>query len=146
MNLENIFAIIISILALIFSLWQFISERKRSRQEATIHAFDKLEEDVFSEPDYGRCKSLNIFLETDSDKQKLQVKATLLLSKIEHFAVGVNTNVYDIETLNRMAGRFIIGQYEGWKSFISEKENQLPENKHYDEFKKMVTRLCKLRS
>lgn len=36
-------AIIISICTLAFSIWQFYLERIRNRKEATIHAFDDLE-------------------------------------------------------------------------------------------------------
>ena len=40
----DIIAIVISFIALVFSLIQFFIEKDRNRKEATIHAFDSLEE------------------------------------------------------------------------------------------------------
>ena len=48
----SVIAIILSMLSIVFSIYQFVSETKRSRKEATIHAFDKLEDDVFFKEDY----------------------------------------------------------------------------------------------
>lgn len=106
-------AIIISFIALAFSVGQFYSERKRNRQEATIHAFDELETDesvlyLFSlsraqiDDLVEQRKKYDIRIDSD---WKIITKA---LSLIEHFAVGVNSEVYDLDILNRMAGNKII--------------------------------------
>lgn len=130
-------------------LIQFTSERKRNRQEATIHAFDDLEATVFALEEY---KKLHIhegieFIRNGDDENNISSwnKATLALSKIEHFAVGVNSGIYDTKTLNRMAGGFIINEYSSWYPIIITKRKQSPEVKHYDEFEKMVENLKRLR-
>ena len=73
-------------------------------------------------------------------------KATLFLSRIEHFSVGVNTGIYDIETLNRMEGGFMIGEFNRWKPIINTKRTQSPDTKHYDEFEMLCKSLEKLRA
>lgn len=45
----DIIAVIISVVSLVVSILQFYFERNRNRCEATIHAFDKLQEDVFDQ-------------------------------------------------------------------------------------------------
>lgn len=48
----SILSLLIALAAFFFSVWQFFAERTRSRREATIRAFDELEEAVFSNPAY----------------------------------------------------------------------------------------------
>lgn len=143
------FALVFSGLAIIISLAQFFSERNRSRKEATIHAFDELEENVFFKKHYKKLvikagEEYALSGKPESDKEKWN-EATLALSRIEHFAVGVNTNVYDLKTLNRMAGGFIIEEFSRWKPIIETKRIQAPNSKHYDEFETMYISLKKLR-
>ena len=145
----DICAVVISLCALGFSIGQFFSEQNRCRREATIHAFDELEETVFSQEDY---KKLAIYAgvenaisgKLEADKTQWN-KATLMLSRIEHFAVGVNAGIYDIKTLNRMAGGFMIGEFKRWKPIINTKRQQTPNTKHYDEFEMLCKELEKLR-
>jgi len=47
MDISDLFALAISILALVFSMCQFFIKRIRNIREATIHAFEELERDVF---------------------------------------------------------------------------------------------------
>ena len=46
----NIRSLLIALAAFFFSVWQFFAKRTRRRREATIHAFDELEETVFFDP------------------------------------------------------------------------------------------------
>jgi hypothetical protein len=149
MDIWSAVAIIISLSAFIFSVCQFFSERNRNRREATIHAFDELQESVFSLEEYKKLpiRDGSEFAMHPKDESNIKSwnKATLALSKIEHFAVGVNTKIYDAKTLNRMAGGFIINEYSRWIPIINTKREQSPEVKHYDEFEAMVKMLKKLR-
>lgn len=146
----EIISLLISVLAIIVAIAQHFSERNRSRKEATIHAFDQLEETVFSQEGYKKLtihagveNAISGKLEADKTEWN---KATLLLSRIEHFAVGVNTGIYDIGTLNRMAGGFMIEEFKRWKPVINTKRAQSPDAKHYDEFEKLCKDLEKLRA
>lgn len=138
-----------SVVAIVVTLLQFLSERRRCRKEATIHAFDELERNVFSKEEYkkvivreGTTFALN--QKTSADISAWN-NATLALSQIEHFSVGVNSKLYDLKTLNRMAGGFLIKEFERWKPIIDTKRIQMPEEKHYDEFEQLYTSLTKLR-
>lgn len=142
-------AIVISFTALLFSLIQFFSTQKRNRQEATIHAFDELEETVFASEGYKKLpiRAGTNFALAQSDETDISVwnEATIALSKLEHFAVGINTKIYDINTLNRLAGGFIINEYSRWLPIINTKRINSPEVKHYDEFERMANSLKKIR-
>lgn len=66
---------------------------------------------------------------------------TNCMARIEHFSVGVNSGVYSIFILNRLAGGFIIERHEYLTKIIEHKRIVKPHVKHYDEFDKMVDHL-----
>lgn len=143
----SIIAILVSAASLIFSIKQYKSEQARNRSEATIHAFDALQEQVFSQNGY---KDLPVKSGVDYCNGKKSGEwrtATNYLSQIEHFCVGVQMKTYDIETLNRLAGGFLIEQYRIWTPIINTKreEDKDCKMKHYDEFEAVVKKLQEIR-
>lgn len=149
-NLVDWMAVAISIIALIFSMKQFYYERSRNRKEATIHAFDQLESNesikfLFSCSQGDIDSFVKRHEQTDNrirDKWDLISGALPLL---EHFAVGINSEIYDLETLNRMAGNKIITVYNNCSKLLQHKRIGVGNEKNYSEFQKMVARLVKLR-
>lgn len=149
-NVTDCVSIVISFLALWFSLRQYYCERNRNRKEATIHAFDTLEGSdavifLFS------CSSIQIddYVQrrTEYDKRIDQEWASLsnALHLIEHFAVGINSKVYDIETLNSMAGNKIISTFCNCKTLLNHKRIGVGNMNNYSEFETMVNSLVQLR-
>ncbi len=141
----SILSLVIALAAFFFSVWQFFAERSRSRREATIHAFDELEEAVFADDAYKELSFGDDALSYALSEKGERHTATLALSRIEHFAVGVNSGIYDIRTLNRMAGGFILEEYARWTPVIETKRRRDPDRLHYDEFEKLCRHLSRLR-
>ena len=143
-------ALIISFIALAFSVGQFCSERKRNRREATIHAFDKLEESqsVLYLFKLSKSEIENLVeLKQKNGNQKIDDwdKLTEALVLIEHFSVGVNSKVYDLKTLNRMAGNKVISTFDTCNAFIRYKRNDYGNEKNYLELEKMSQHLLRCR-
>ena len=71
---------------------------------------------------------------------------------MEHFAVGINSGAYDLETVNRMSGGMLVNQYKRvTKNFINDRRNnkkhtEVGKEKVYCEYEKMIKNLYKLRS
>ena len=141
----SIIAILLSAGSLTVAIIQYYTERQRNRNESTIHAFDDLEANVFLEADYK--KTINTLSKDQIINEKDMVKASPYLSRIEHFCVGINTETYDISTLNRMAGGFFIEQYNLWEKIINAKREEESSIKmqHYNEFEDVVEILKKQR-
>lgn len=142
-------AIVLSALALLFTMFQFIIERNRAKNESTLVAFYELQTNIF---DLEILSSKNIKLL----KKRIQAEEVLYhdenwntlthcMAKIEHFSVGVNSGIYSIFILNRLAGSFVIERYEYLKEVIDYKRLKKPDVDHYDEFEKMIKRLKRLR-
>lgn len=148
----NCLAIIISVISLLISIAEFWSERNRNRSEATIHAFDKLQSEIFSGSKENLAKLTVIEAEKivaqkksgDIDEQ-FWAELTYRMSLIEHFAVGINAKVYDLKVLNSMAGNLIIRLYNVMLPIIKYKKSK-PDGKYdYIEFEKMKDKIIKFR-
>lgn len=70
-------------------------------------------------------------------------EAKKALSKVEHFAVGVNVEIYDLDTLNRLAGSFIIKEYKRWKPVIHTKRQREEDPTFCKEFEALCNSLKK---
>lgn len=137
----NVCALIISILAFILSLFQFVRDSSRQKKEATLNAYNELQNDVFSDLttyDYPLPKVKR----GDEEWNKF----TVYLAKLERFSVGVNTGIYSIKVLNHLGGAYFIREFEKLEPIIihKRKDNIVPGG-HYDEFEKTVKRLKKYR-
>lgn len=152
----DLLAVVLSFAAFILSICQFCVERNRNRREATIHAFDKLEESneimfLFevtkqeidglvqwrTAPSYSGTENAN-----KTEKWEMLSKA---LPLIEHFAVGINKKAYDLGTLNSMAGNMIISTYAVCEELIKLKRRGWGKGQNYAEFEKMVKDLIAYR-
>lgn len=141
----DIIALVLSAIAAVFSIWSFLLERKRNRREATIHAFEELEKEVFLQDDY---ESVIAEAKKEAEEHKSDRawrRGTELLARIEHFCVGVQAKAFDLDTLNRLAGGYFIKQYENWRPIIEQKRLDDKSMKHYNEFEDVVNKLKKKR-
>lgn len=137
----EICALIISILAFVFSVLQYISDSSRQKKESTLNAYNELQNDVFSE--LNKYPSPMPEIEYMSEEWE---RVTVYLAKIERFSVGINTGVYSIDILNRIGGSYYIRQFDKLKSVIEIKRNEnISKGKHYDEFEESVRILRKYR-
>lgn len=145
MTIADGFAIFISVIALGFSLFQFYVERNRARDEATINAFAELQKEVLNNEAFVNADVAGI-LENhkriatggiDVDWEKISE----CLARIEQFAVGVNTKVYNVSILDRMAGSHIVKEYNRFMPIIMYKRQKGNTNKRYIEFEKMAEKL-----
>lgn len=137
----DVIALIISILALVLSVVQFLRDVSRDKKEATLVAYDELQDDVFS---ILNQYSINLpEIEYLGEEWRT---LTVCLAKIERFSVGINTGIYSLRILNRIGGAYYIRQFDKLKPIIDQKRKvNLSDGKHYDEFELTVTKLKLLR-
>lgn len=69
---------------------------------------------------------------------------TVLLARIEHFAVGANTRIYNVRIIKRCAGKYFINLYKKLDPMIEQKKNKRPKAKHYDEFGTLTKKLTRM--
>lgn len=114
----------------------------RERKEATIEAFNELQKDV-----------LDFFVDTNTDNYEMMIKyykdsdckkayndTKALIARLEHFAVGINENIFDFEVFDKLGGIHIMYLYEKVLPIIR-KANSAPGEEVYSEFTKLYERL-----
>jgi len=149
----DIIALIISVLALGLSGFQFIRDSSRSKIEATLNAYHELQETSFDPlndilrklRDDGKLDN-NGYIDIDVSNEYWEA-LTGCLAKIENFSVGINTGLYSLDILNKVGGGYFIRIYNELSLIIDKKAKMnISGGKHYDQFKKTVDDLIKLRS
>lgn len=68
-----------------------------------------------------------------------------LIARCEHFSVGVNSGVYDIDLVNDVGGMHLIYLYQKVLPVIEEARSYPGGEDAYKEFEKMVMALLKMR-
>ncbi len=138
----DICALVISGLAFVLSLYQFLRESSRQKKESTLNAYNELQDDVFSYLSQYSKPMPEIEYQGDMWKQM-----TVYLAKLERFSVGINTGIYSLCILNHLGGAYYIHQFEKLKPIIDRKRlENIVDGKHYDEFEKTVNKLKRLRA
>ncbi len=137
----DVIALVVSVLALVLSLIQFMKDESRQKKESTLIAYNELQNDVFSQ--LTKLPDPLPPVEYLSDKW---TELTIYLAKLERFSVGINTGIYSIGILDRLGGAYYIRQFEKLKPIIDRKRKEkIVPGKHYDEFELTVKKLKKRR-
>ena len=141
----EIISLIISIVALTFSILQFFFETCRQRNESTLSAYSDIQIDCLAKLNSILEKNLSvqdIYFNSSNEETRQEIDGCL--AEIERFSVGVNCKVYSIKVLKRIGGSYLLYTYENVKDVIVFKEERNKvKGKHYNEFKKLVEDLKK---
>ena len=136
MDLNDILTLILSGFAFVFSLFTYIAGLLRQKKQDTIVAFNILQEQVLDKmTHYTKGRIVEISAHPRSDEYK---ELSALIARCEHFAVGVNSHIYDKKVVKRLSGKHFEYLYEKVCPIIEKKRSIDKSDKHYDEFEKMV--------
>lgn len=166
----SIIAIIISFLSIIASIIIYYMGIHREQKQATLDAFNILQEQVFDKlnlytfaeireicdnwkkaidekQNQNEAKQIELTEEQNHQREKLfdeYRKLSSYLARIEHFALGVNTNIYDANIAERAATTYLVMLYRGkLKTLIEVKHSGKGNTEYYAEFRKLVERIEK---
>ena len=110
MSIEMILSVIaaaISVVTFLFSLYTFSWTAKRDKKQATLDAYNRLQNEVFDKLNLYSPAQINEICKN----VKLPEYKTLggHLARIEHFCVGINTEIYDRKTFYSLAHGYFDG-------------------------------------
>lgn len=135
----SIASIILAVISAVHSIYVYIQTVKHDKKQATLDAFNILQEQVLDKINlYSNSKIKEIAEDSRSKKYK---DLTILMARIEHFSVGVNTEIYDLKIVKRLAGKHFCMLYDKLLPMIEKKRKINKTDKHYDEFEKLVEEL-----
>lgn len=135
----SIISLIFAVLSCLHSFFIYNQTVKHDKKQATLDAFNILQEQVLDKINlYPNSKIKEIAEDARSKEYK---SLTILMARIEHFSVGVNSDIYDIEIVKRLAGKHFCALYDKLLPMIEKKRKINKLDKHYDEFEKLVNGL-----
>lgn len=152
-SIATLATLITSIATLVVLINQYFIQRKtiladheRRKKQATIEYSNSIRKsyrplDKKLVDKFGEGNIINFGLIDDEAKQDIQE----LLSIVEHLAVGVNAEVYDLEILERMSGTYFIHMFNKLSPYIDSMRAAKRNEKLYCEFESMVNDVKKIR-
>lgn len=132
--------IVISIIALVISILHHFTDGIRGKKRDTLDAYNTLQKEVFDELNKIRKKYPKLYDDRNMENRKEIIG---YLARIERFSVGINSDIYDIETLKRCGGAYFVRMYLYLEDIIKVKRGTKRDRggKHYDEFEKVKNKL-----
>ena len=118
----SVVAIVLSVISGGFTFYTFIWTTRRDRKQATLDAYNQLQEQALDYLNYYRpTEIIEIAKNPRSEEYK---KLSAYIARIEHFCVGVTQNIYDRKTVYELAHGYFDGAGRDRIDPIIEKKNQ----------------------
>jgi len=136
-SVSELLAEAVAIFSFLFAIITYKKDKERTKKENTLNAIIVLQNEVFDKLTDEKIENAKNQIETEHNLSKE-------LCRIEQFAVGINQDIYDIETVNHMAGIYFISKYDELYPIIEKKREKNSQN--YVEFRDLVNGLIKIRN
>lgn len=121
-NLLSAIAIVVSLFSVLFSAFTYIRTMRRDRKQATLDAYNCLQEQVFDLLNQYTPSEIREIAKNNRSSEYKTVSS--LAARIEHFCVGVNQKIYDFNTMYELAH----GYFDA--AFLKARIEPLLEKKH----------------
>ena len=126
----SVVAIVLSVISGGFSFYTFIWTTRRDRKQATLDAYNQLQEQALDHLNYYRpTEIIEIAKNPRSEEYK---KISTYIARIEHFCVGVNQKIYDSDTVYALARDYLDGAIKTRIEPIIDRKNQYGDDDYYE--------------
>ena len=132
-------ALLVSVSSVLVSVAIYRAGLLREKKQATLDAFNVLQTQVLDRLNHYRRYDIDEVAEDVHSADYKELSG--LLARCAHFAVGVNTGIYDEKTVRRLAGRYIISLYDKMEPLIQKKRKLNQSERHYEEFEILADKM-----
>lgn len=156
MTIDNIISLGSALISLIASVCAAVAlfqtkkynkeSLERQRKEATIHAYQTLQEQVLDKlVIINKTEIHNVINYKDESKEFLEIynEYRALIARCEHFAVGVNNDIYDFKVLVELSGIHLVMLYKKLEPIILCSRSAVDGESAFKNFEKLVNELEK---
>ena len=126
----SIIAIVLSVISGGFSLYSFVWTAQRDRKQATLDAYNQLQEQSLDHLNYYRPDRIAQIAQNPRSEEYKQISG--YIARIEHFCVGVNQNIYDRKIVYELAEGYLDGAIKTRIEPIIEKKNMFGSVDYYE--------------
>ena len=132
----SIIALVISVISGGFALYTFIWTARRDRKQATLDAYNTLQEQALDTLNkYTGAEIKRIIEEKNKDECR---ELSRCIARLEHFSVGVNTNIYDKQTVYELAHGYLdVAIWYKLQPVLEQKQKGKKEE-YYQNYRKLV--------
>ncbi|MCM1509063.1 MAG: DUF4760 domain-containing protein [Ruminococcus flavefaciens] len=140
-----------TLLSVIIAVVSTIMSNQNKKKQATFEAMKQLKQNPYENIIHGyTMEKVNSIIRShkeNSDNKDLieewnNIKEYLVF--MEQFAVCANNSVFDLKTINRMGGPFLIEMYNVLKPIIEYKRIESNRITIYEEFEKLINNLKRI--
>ena len=115
----SIFSLLVAVFSLLYSFVIHKQTVLHDKKQATLDAFNTLQEQVLDKLNVFTFSKIKDISEDVRSKEYKTIST--FMARLEHFSVGVNSDIYDIETVKRLAGRHFCALYEKLLPMVEKK-------------------------
>ena len=140
----SVIAIILSVISGGFSFYTFIWTTRRDRKQATLDAYNQLQEQALDHLNYYRPTEIAEIAENPRSEEYKKISA--YIARIEHFCVGVNQKIYDSETVYALARDYLDGAVKTRIEPMIARKNQFGSDDYYENIHQVYAWMARRRN
>ena len=139
MTTIDVFSLLFSLGAAIFSAFTYWSNIILDRKKATLEAYNILQEQALDKLQvYMPAQLKSVVKNRRSEEYKL---LSSYVARIEHFAVGVNQKIYDLKTVYELSHGFLDGSIRTRVEIIISRKEEDTDEKFYQNLKQLYIKM-----
>ena len=142
MTIIDIITLLFSLCAAAFSVFTYWSNIIHDRKQATLDAYNQLQEQSLDKLYKYMPKELTeVIKNRRSDEYKL---LSSYVARVEHFAVGVNQKIYDLNTVYELSHGFLDGSIRNRIEILIERKDEGFNEDFYKNIKLLYRKMDKI--
>ena len=139
MTTIDVFSLLFSLGAAIFSVFTYWSNIVLDRKKTTLEAYNILQEQALDKLQvYMPAQLKSVVKNRRSEEYKL---LSSYVARIEHFAVGVNQKIYDLKTVYELSHGFLDGSIRTRVEIIISRKEEDTDEKFYQNLKQLYIKM-----
>lgn len=146
-DFSTIAAWITALVALVTLIWSIQTQKtihKKEIKRATIDAFNRLQSEVLDKLVLVDKANAELIVEEREDNEECRQAYNdykTLIARLEHFAVGIEQGAYDLEMVDKLAGKHLVFLLPKIEPIIDAANDHMETDKYYQSYVKLVEKL-----
>jgi len=141
MTIVDIVSLVFSAAAVVFSVFTYWSNIIHDRKQATLNAYNQLQEQALDKLYVYMPRELKEIVKNRRTEEYKVISS--YVARVEHFAVGVNQKIYDLDTVYELSHGFLDGGIRSRIGIIIERKGEDFQEEFYQNIKMLYKKMDK---
>lgn len=144
LNYISTIANLATLMALGFAIYTYKKDKEHDRKRETLEAYNRLQNEVFDEIIKYKKKDICDIAKHYRQRNDEYRKLSTYMAKIEHFCVGVESNIYDVKIVYELGHGFFDERIREEISPLLERKRSFAEHDPYENTKKVFEKMDRI--